>query len=242
VDNPTAKRILASYRSGVDDADPQFAEALAQARRDPELSRWLEQEVALDAALREKLRSGPAPVGLKTRILANVPAQVPVAAWWRRRPVWLVAVAAILIVEFVIYWPNLRPANAFVTYRSGMVQYVASGYDLQVRADNFDALRQRFVKDGWPADYVLPERLTQVGVRGGCLSEWRGKKVSMLCLRAHNHNAWLLVIDRHDIWNAPHSQPVFAKEGTIATASWTAGHLTYVLATEGDDDELKSYL
>ena len=242
MDSQRAKEILRAYRPGVDDADPQVVEALAQAKRDVELSRWLEQENAADAAIRAKLRDVAVPVGLKTRILANATAETPAVAWWRRRPVWLAAAAIVLLVELIIYLPHLRPANAFTTYRTGMVQFVAAGYRMDLRADNFDALRQRFVKDGWPSDYVVPSGLTRLSVNGGCECQWRGNKVSLLCLRAKDHDVWLFVAERSAVWNAPSTSPIFAHEGRIATVSWTAGHLTYVLATEGDEAELKSYL
>ncbi len=234
-----AKQILQAYRPGVDDADPSAAEALAQARRDPELARWLEQQIAFDAAIRARLREVPVPVGLKTRILANAPAEAPAVAWWQRRPVWL---AAALIVLALVYLPYLRPANTFAAFRAGMVQYVAAGYQMEVRADNFDALRERFSKDGWPSDYVLPPGVKGLKVEGGCLSQWRGRKVSLLCLEAKGHDVWLCVIERRAIWQAPGATPVFAREGRISTASWTSGHLTYLLATEGDEAELRSYL
>ena len=50
------------------------------------------------------------------------------------------------------------------------------------------------------------------------------------------------VIERSAVWNAPPTQPVFAKDGRITSASWTAGHLVYILATESDEAELRSYL
>jgi hypothetical protein len=241
VDNDQAKRILSTYRPGVDDAEPDVAEALAHARRAPDLQRWLESETKIDATLRGKLRDVTVPVGLKTRILANASTETSPVAWWRRRPVWLAAAVAILIVEFVLYWPHLRPENAFTAYRAGMVQYVAAGYKMDLRADSFEALRQQFVKSGWPSDYTVPPALTQLTVEGGCQSQWRGRKVSLLCLEAKGHDVWLLVIDREGVWHAPPDHPVFAYEGNVATASWTAGHLTYVLATQGDDAELKGY-
>jgi hypothetical protein len=123
-----------------------------------------------------------------------------------------------------------------------MVQYVAAGYQMDLRTESLEALRQQFVKSGWPSDYVVPPGLTRLTVEGGCQSQWRGHKVSLLCLETKDHDVWLFVIERGDVWNAPSSKPVFAKEGRIATASWTAGHLTYILATEGDEAELRSLL
>ena len=203
MDNQEARRILETYRPGVDEIDAQVTEALACARRDDKLSEWLEQESALDGALRKKLRDISVPVGLRTRILANAPAATSAVVWWRRRPVWLAAAAAILVIEFVIYWPHLRPENAFTAYRAGMVQYVAAGYQMDLRTEDLDALRQQFVKSGWPSDYVVPPALTKLTVEGGCQSQWRGHKVSLLCLEAKDHDVWLLVIERDAVWHAP---------------------------------------
>ena len=42
-----ARKILAIYRPTIDGGDPQFADALAQAERDPELARWLQEQGAI---------------------------------------------------------------------------------------------------------------------------------------------------------------------------------------------------
>ena len=47
-----AKETLLRYRGPIDDADPQFEEALAYARRDPELAQW-------DARAEQLLRRDP---------------------------------------------------------------------------------------------------------------------------------------------------------------------------------------
>ena len=67
-----ARFILQSYRPGGEDKDdPQFAEALREAERNPELARWLAEEQAFDCAVAAQLAALPAPFGLKTRILAQ---------------------------------------------------------------------------------------------------------------------------------------------------------------------------
>jgi hypothetical protein len=69
VDSREARRILALYRRGREDADPLFAEALAAARQDPELARWLEAQRRADAAIRRKLTGIDPPADLRARIL-----------------------------------------------------------------------------------------------------------------------------------------------------------------------------
>ena len=69
MDSRQAKEILALYRPGIDDAaDPFFAEAIDQARREPELGRWLQQYQRVDAALRQKFKQIAVPAGTRTTL------------------------------------------------------------------------------------------------------------------------------------------------------------------------------
>jgi hypothetical protein len=71
-----AKNILLLYRPGTADAeDPQIAAALALAKRDPELARWLEEHCARQEALRAKFRQITVPAGLKEQIISEQAAQ-----------------------------------------------------------------------------------------------------------------------------------------------------------------------
>jgi hypothetical protein len=81
-----AKLILQACRPGGQDAaDPMFAEALAQVRRDPLLQQWFVQEQALDASVQAGLRQAmPIPSGLKARLLAQRKAVRPTA--WATKP------------------------------------------------------------------------------------------------------------------------------------------------------------
>ena len=146
MDSQQAKQILGRYRPGVDDDDPQFAEALALARRTPELSRWLDQQVALDAAIRAKLRSAAAPVGLKTRILANAKVEPPALAWWRH-PGWIATALAALVVVAMV-WPR---AAGFPAYRAKMVAFVSREYKLDLKTKSFEEFRQALAKGKYPA-------------------------------------------------------------------------------------------
>ena len=68
-----AKKILLLYRGPVDDADPQFQEALAQARRDPELAEWLRDQRNCYDAIRSKLRDVEPPRELAYKIVDGRP-------------------------------------------------------------------------------------------------------------------------------------------------------------------------
>ena len=247
MDSRQAKEILDLYRPGVDDDDPQFAEALAQAQRDPELGRWLEEQRALYAAIRSKMKNIPVPLDLRDRILGERKLVRPVV-WWRSQ--FAMGAAAVLVICLSIYFivAQLRSPAYRVTYfpafRDQMVYFVAARYKYDIRSDSFDVLRQQFVRNGWPSDYVVPPHIAELGVEGGCLMRWREHKVSMLCLRAPNHRGvWLCIIERAALPDGPkQSVPQIAVTDGLPTASWTENGKTYLLIAEGDEPFLRTLL
>src|SRR5437016_6861046 len=68
-----AKEKLLLYRGPIDDADPQFREALAYAHRDPELAAWLREQRNCYDAIRSKLRELEPPSDLTEKIMQNRP-------------------------------------------------------------------------------------------------------------------------------------------------------------------------
>ena len=192
-----------------------------------------DQQDAFDNAVRAKLRELQAPVGLKTQILASARPARATNLWAWLAPAAVVAIA----LAVALLWP--RSGNSFAAYRGEMVKYVSAKYELDLHSESFDGLRENFTKNGYPSDYVLPPGLKNITVEGGCLRHWHDHKVSLVCMEAKDHDVWLFVAE--SVPEAP-AQPVFSKTGKITTASWTGGHLTYILATEGDEAELKRYL
>jgi hypothetical protein len=56
--------LLLYWPVSADTGDPQIAEALAMAKLDSELARWLEAHCAWQVVIGEKLRQNPVPKGL----------------------------------------------------------------------------------------------------------------------------------------------------------------------------------
>src|SRR5439155_7866024 len=117
-----AKLIMQTYRpGGQDTSDPRFHEALEQAQRDPELTRWFANEQALDCRISQKLKiSIKAPAHLKSQLLAQQKIVRP-AVWWRQ-PAWLTAAAAsaALLAALGVTW--LKPSHApqFAAFQQSM--------------------------------------------------------------------------------------------------------------------------
>jgi len=68
-----AKEKLLLYRDPIDDADPQFREALAYAHRNPELAEWLREQAGYYDVIRSKLREVEPPGDLADKIIRNQP-------------------------------------------------------------------------------------------------------------------------------------------------------------------------
>src|ERR1700757_567368 len=105
MNNQEAKLILQAYRpNGLDASDPLFAEALEQARRDPELQKWFAEENALDARLQARLRTAiPVPNALKSDLLALRKTVRPVSWWFQPMKLAVAAAVAFLLALAVFF-------------------------------------------------------------------------------------------------------------------------------------------
>ena len=122
MDSRLAKEILLCYRPGTaDPSDPEFAEALEQAKRDPELGRWFSQHQALHITLRDRFKQLPVPAGLKQEILAGYRSAV-VPVWWQQPAFQALAAAAaimLLIGVALFCWTHERQRIEDVIEQAG---------------------------------------------------------------------------------------------------------------------------
>jgi hypothetical protein len=87
-----AKETLLLYRGSIDDPDPQFQEALAHARRDPELAAWMSEQSGSYDAIRSKLRGIEPPGDLAEKIIRERP--IPFRRGW----IQMLQLAAAIVV------------------------------------------------------------------------------------------------------------------------------------------------
>ena len=97
-----AKERLLLYRGPIDDADPQFQEALAHARRDPELAEWLREQRTSYGTIRSKLREIEPPSGLAEKIIRQRP--IPFRRGWTQ----ILKLAAAIIISASITAVSLK--------------------------------------------------------------------------------------------------------------------------------------
>jgi hypothetical protein len=97
-----AKERLLLYRGPIDDADPQFQEALAHARRDPELAEWMREQSRSYGTIRSKLREIEPPSDLAEKIIRKRP--IPFRRGWTQ----ILKLAAAIIISASITAVSLK--------------------------------------------------------------------------------------------------------------------------------------
>ena len=253
-----AKIILQLYRPDTADVDdPQIAEALALAKSDSELARWLEEHCARQNALREKFQQIEIPAGLKEQIISEQAAFSKRNS--RREKIVLVAAMTAIVISLAViaalYFPrggngNRAGSNTLANYQNQMAGIATSGYGMNFPMNDLSQIRAYLAQNTAPSDYDLPAPLEKTAATGCAIEGWQDKKVSMICFRTgkplpsnQQGDLWLFVVDRASIKDAPDAaSPQFAKVNQLATAVWTQGGKLYLLATEGDEQTLRKYL
>ncbi|MGD0743924.1 MAG: hypothetical protein ABSA45_02105 [Verrucomicrobiota bacterium] len=250
--NPNeAKTILLLYRPGTADADdPQIAGALALAKREPELARWLEEHCVRQDALRAKFRQITAPAGLKEQIISEQAARDRISLW-RRNALFAVAAVIVALVALAPLWFPYRPNdNTLAILRSRMAGVALRGYGMDLVTNSPAQIRAFLAESSAPADYILPAPLDKTAMTGCAIQNWQGVKVSMICFRTgrplptgQSSDLWLFVIDRAAVKDAPPADSrQVARVNGLTTVTWTQGDKLYVLGAEGDEQTLQQYL
>jgi len=233
-----AKRLLALYRPKIDADDPQFAGALDQAKRDPELARWLEEQCAIYETLRRRMKGAPVPENLLEKTLRHRP-----SAWYKQP--WLrLAACLIALAGVASFWLSRRATTpTFANYQRTMAN-VVSNYRMSLETDDPDRVRSFLANNQAPSDYVLPKSISQQRLLGCATLSWDGYPDSLLCFRHQNGaDLWLFVRRQSDLKDAPNSaEPVFGTDKEVNSASWQQDGNLYLLATRGGASLLRESL
>jgi hypothetical protein len=254
VNRDEAKIILQLYRPDTADAeDPQIAGALALAKRDPELARWLDEHCARQNALREKFRQLAAPAGLKEQIISEHAAFSKINS--RRGKMVLVAALTVIVVSLAFlapfWWPHRGgDDDKFSIYQNQMAGVALRGYSMDLTTNDPAQIRAYLAQQHAPADYVLPVPLQTTAMTGCAVENWRDKKVSMICFSTgkplppgQQSDLWLFVVDHNSVKDAPASNlPQFTKVNQLITAVWEQGGKLYFLGMAGDEPAIRKFL
>jgi hypothetical protein len=246
-----AREILLFYRPGADDQDPEFAEALALSKNDPELGRWLDEQLAVRKALQLRFQKIPVPAGLKEQILSERKSYVSPPTPLRRRTVLLAtAMAGALVVLGVstVFFRPQRP-DTLAEFRGRMAEIVLRAYPkMDLETNDLSQIRQFMAQNQAPS-YELPAALQKASGTGCTILKWRNHAVSMICFNSGKHSdptqpsdLFLFVIDKTAVAQAPKmAKAKFLQLNTMGTITWSQGDKTYVLGGLGQEDFVRQY-
>jgi len=252
-----AKTILLLYRPGTADAeDSQIAGALALAKREPELARWLEEHCARQETLRAQFRQIAAPAGLREQIISESAARAMAVSRQRRNTIFaavaaMAAVVVLLIVMSASWLPHRSTDDTtLAVYRNQMAGIALRGYGMDFTTNDPEQIRAYLAQKQAPADYTLPAALQKAAVAGCAVEGWQNVKVSMICFRTgrplppnQSSDLWLFVVDRASLKDAPATgQPRFIAVNRFATAAWAQGDKVYLLGMQGDESAIRKFL
>jgi hypothetical protein len=244
VNSRTAQNILLAWRPGHGDLrDPEVAQALEHARRDPALREWIERHAAFQRTLEKSFRQIPVPDGLPDQILARARAAGRRRHWGG--PAWLAAAAAVmLLLGWAALWFKPAPAESFATFRDRTVRGVQRVYPaMDIQTNDMAQVRKFLASRKAPADYTLPSGLSRLPVQGAGVVRWQGRAVSMVCLDSIDRGTlFLFVLDEAGLTAPPSAAAEFVPVFEMMTASWTQGGIVYLLAGRGGAEALHRHL
>jgi hypothetical protein len=235
-----AKFILQARRpDGRDDGDPQFAEALEQARRDPTLAAWMAHEQAFDEAVAQKLRAVQPPAGLREAILAGarVSNRRPVP-FWRRPQVLAMAASLAIIAGLALAWPVKHSADGSDRLALGVMNEVDSVAHHTAMPSPRGELRTLLASTNTHLAAGLPLTFDQLKADGCRSLKIAGHDVLEVCFERGGEGFHLYVASRKDFHGD--GEPMFRERGTLASVAWNDDRHAYVLVSADGSAALRN--
>lgn len=248
-----ARQNLLTYRPWAgEDERAEFADAIALCRQDPESAAWFENHCAAQNAVHARFQGISLPEGLKEQILAE--RKVRASILWLRQPAWL-AVAAMVVMIAVVsnFWGTWQSPGddvSFGAFRSRMVRLSLRSYGMELETNNVAQIRAYLATRKAHADYLVPKGMTQSPLVGCGVLSWQNQRVTMICFRTgrplkpgEKSDLLLFVMDRSAVPNPPRSgNAEISNVNTHVTASWSDGDKIYLLASPGNEADLRGFL
>ena len=244
--NDQAKLLLSAYRPGGADAtDPAFAEALAQAGRDPQLRAWLEESQRFDEAIAGKLRSVEVPANLRATILAGAKFSQPLR-WWQGSRVWALAALLAVFASVAAFWFSKDSRlESWQTESLAVLEKIeAGGVRFDAKNEHPAPLVDWLREHAAPSPAAMPPTLAAHRTFGCKTIDANGRKVSLICFNlGGGDQAHLFTTARAGLQiEPPERHLVFGKKDHWNLASWSSGDEVHMLATQMDETRLRALL
>ncbi|MBW0001767.1 MAG: hypothetical protein JO015_21935 [Verrucomicrobia bacterium] len=202
MNNETAKVILSAYRhDGADAQDPLFTDALQQARLDPELGKWFEEQRAFDQRIFQAAQRIKTPASLKEVLIA-------VAQGAKARPrsrsripwSWLALAAVLVIAGLVLVGPlgvnRSNGENTLAVFQQDALAMLSGqpGPKLDFLTPSLPATQDYIAKEQGPLAPTLPAALKGMHTAGCLVTEWHHYRISLTCFLMHDGQLVHLVV------------------------------------------------
>jgi hypothetical protein len=237
------KFLLGACRpGGRDTADPALAEALKQAEGDSKLRAWFARDQEFTGAMTEKLRTVPAPTGLREAILAGarLGARVP---WWRRRATLAIAAGVALLLSVGSFALRLARPGSSADLPEFAMNFAGRGFiGLQEQSADVEKLKSWLADRHAPLPAKIPTELAQLQSLGCRTVDFQGKEISVICFE-QGREFHLFVARRSDFPTLMASaEPRFRARGGWASAAWADDANYYVLVSDAGEPAVKRLL
>lgn len=249
-----ARFLLAAVRPGeVDRSDPKIAEAMQLLADDPELQAWFEKSNRFDQAMSDRLAEVAPPEGLRDSILTGMEASG--AAHFGRRRAVLFSLAAVLAVAGFLTWllsgpgidqgpeEQIADVSHFERAMGGVLSELQG---LDVHSSDPQELLHWLREQETVAVPALAASgdSSEPGYLGCKIVEWRGHRVSLICMKRDDGqsempNLHLFTIDAAAIAGLDRDEIIAHLPETEqssrkwSTAVWQSGDRVYLVFAAG---------
>jgi hypothetical protein len=241
-----AKEILSAFRPGTEDErDPVFVEALQLAEQDRELSAWLAERQAFDAAVKRRLAASLLPPDLSEQIRIGATLR-QTKARQRRQRLWALAACLVLLLTlaglFLYQW-KFTETTQFAACRSDMVHFLQKFPKLDLETSSIAQARRWLDETRHLQEVQFPSGLQRFPTIGCRTLEWHGRPLGLVCFMVDGEVVHFIVIPRSSIPDGPPTlEPQFTRVGGETTVAWSRGDLTYLVLAKASEGFLRGRL
>lgn len=238
-----AKRILAAYRPGDQDRlESDFAEALLEIKRDPELAKWFAEQREFDHTVAAHLNSVPVPFGLKTRIIANMAPRIATKSRWVAAVMAAAAALFFLAQLMSVSRGSNEHSGSLSDYEQEMMSFVKLEPPLEMQSLEIGPIKQWIAERKAPLAEI-PPGIAAVETMGCRILSFRGRPVTLICFCHGNTVAHLFMVDRGVLPALrPRTPPTLSSHGDWTVATWGDQHYAYMLAVHDKPPAAQRYL
>jgi hypothetical protein len=202
MNNETAKVILSAYRhDGADAQDPLFTDALQQARLDPELGKWFDEQRAFDHRIFQAVQRIEAPASLKEVLTAAGQGLKARPRPGSRIP-WLALAAVLVVSGLLLVGPlgvNRSKNDSLAVFQKDALAMLSGqpGPKLDLMTPSLPATQDYIARKQGPLAPTLPAALKEMRTAGCLVTEWHHYRVSVTCfLTSDGQLVHLVVLPR----------------------------------------------